>query len=113
MSEIKVIGKIIQSPVIVGEIKTEIIEAKAIVGHSHLNKALLDNLTNENLDKFYIHDQMIPSSEWEIIHDLKKYPSVTIVDSAGSVVIGEVMYTSENTVTVRFSSAFAGKAYCN
>lgn len=39
MSEIK----------IVGEIKTEIIEAKVIVGHSHLNKSLLDNLTNENL----------------------------------------------------------------
>ena len=40
MSEMKVIGKIIQSPLVVGEIKTEIIEAKVIVLRQKLNVIL-------------------------------------------------------------------------
>lgn len=61
----------------------------------------------------YIHDQDVPSAEWTINHNLNKYPSVTIVDSAGTCVFGAVQYASANTIICSFSGAFSGKAYLN
>lgn len=61
----------------------------------------------------YVHNQMASSSVWEIEHNLGKFPSITIVDSAGTTVIGDVIYVSENLVQVKFSSEFAGKALLN
>lgn len=61
----------------------------------------------------YVHVQNEASNEWSIAHNLGKYPSVTVVDSAGSVVYGDVVYDSDHRLTVRFTSAFSGKAYLN
>jgi hypothetical protein len=44
---------------------------------------------------------------------MDRHPAVSVVDSAGTVVFGEVTYDSANQITVRFSSGFAGKAYLN
>lgn len=62
-------------------------------------------------DKSYIHKQSSSVSSWDIHHTLGKYPSVTVVDSAGSTVVGEVTYIDLNHITVKFSSPFSGKAY--
>lgn len=64
-------------------------------------------------DLHYMHDQMVASATWNIVHNLNKYPSVAVVDSAGSEVEGAVRYTSPNNVIVEFSAAFGGKAYLN
>lgn len=64
-------------------------------------------------DSTYIHQQMVASTAWVITHNLDKYPSVTVVDSAGSVVIGEVQYISRNQIIVTFQGAFSGTAYLN
>lgn len=64
-------------------------------------------------DAFYLHDQMIAASTWNITHNLDKYPSVTVVTSAGDEVEGDVTYPSINTVQINFSAAFGGKAYLN
>lgn len=64
-------------------------------------------------DKKYVHSQNVASKEWDIIHNLDKYPSVTVVDSARSIVIGEVIYNDMNSLTIRFNGAFSGKAYLN
>lgn len=61
----------------------------------------------------FVHAQRSASSEWIIRHNLGKYPSVTVVDSAGSVVYGDVVYDNDRQLTVRFTSAFSGKAYLN
>ena len=61
----------------------------------------------------YIHDQDAPSAEWTINHNLNTYPSVTIVDSAGTCVFGAVRYANANTIICSFSGAFSGKAYLN
>lgn len=66
-----------------------------------------------DLDKRYVHTQNTASSVWTINHDLDKYPSITVVDSAGSIVIGEIAYNNENNVTLTFSAAFSGVAYLN
>ena len=61
----------------------------------------------------YTHDQMIPATIWTINHGMDRFPSATVVDSGGTVVIGEVSYLSANQITITFSAAFAGKAYLN
>lgn len=64
-------------------------------------------------DKNYIHRQDVASNEWNIVHNLDKYPSVSIVDSSGNKVVGDVEYLSANNLKIKFSSAFSGKAYLN
>jgi hypothetical protein len=64
-------------------------------------------------DLTYIHDQGIPSLEWEVSHDLDKYPSAVAVDSAGSVVVGQVEYIDLNNIKITFNASFSGTAYIN
>jgi hypothetical protein len=59
----------------------------------------------------YVYTQTLASSEWVITHSLGGRPSVTVVDSAGTVVIGEVQYDSNTQVTVSFTVPFSGFAY--
>lgn len=59
----------------------------------------------------FIHTQASPSYSWVINHNLMFFPNVSIVDSANTHVIGEVVYSTENTLTVSFSTQFSGKAY--
>lgn len=66
-----------------------------------------------NQDKTYRHLQGVSSSSWVIQHNLNKYPSVTVQDSAGSIVIGEITYNSKNIITLTFSGAFSGEAHLN
>ena len=63
------------------------------------------------IPKRFTHNQSSASSSWSITHTLDGFPSVTVVDSAGTVVVGTVSYNSTSSVTVSFESAFAGKAY--
>jgi len=60
----------------------------------------------------YTHTQDVSSASWIITHNLGYFPGgVSIVDSAGSKVYGDVSYVSENQIMINFSSAFGGKAY--
>ena len=66
----------------------------------------------------YIHTQSSVSDTWTAAHKLNRFPSVTVVDSGGNVVIGTVVYNSANKLTITFFSggdalAFSGKAYLN
>lgn len=64
-------------------------------------------------DRHYRHDQSIAAAVWTIVHTLDKYPSVTIVDSAGDEVEGSVNHISTSTLEVTFSAPFSGRAYLN
>lgn len=73
-----------------------------------------DDLTGDIvLDKNYKHTQIQASKTWNIKHNLKKIPSVTIVDSGGNEVIGDVKHLSENELTIFFSYEFSGSAILN
>lgn len=61
----------------------------------------------------YVHNQAVPAADWVINHGLARYPSVTVVDSAGTTVIGNVEYISPNEVAIHFTAAFGGSAYLN
>lgn len=67
----------------------------------------------DTIDKTYVHNQIAASKDWVITHNLNKYPSVAIVDSANTVVIGDVEYPSLDVINIHFVGEFAGKAYLN
>lgn len=59
----------------------------------------------------YTHNQLEPADTWVITHNLGRFPVIEIVDSANSVVEGDVFYQDNNTIIVSFGSALGGKAY--
>ena len=63
-------------------------------------------------DLNYTHTQT-SSASWVIPHGLGKMPSVTVLDSSGNRVHGDVDYTDLNNLTITFNIAFAGVAYLN
>lgn len=58
----------------------------------------------------HVHTQATVSTTWTINHALGGYPSVFIVDSSKTVVVGDITYTSTSQVVVNFTSAFSGFA---
>ena len=64
-------------------------------------------------DKNYVHVQGEANTVWEITHNLGKYPSVTVIDSASNVVEGDVEYLNTNIVRITFSAAFSGSVTLN
>jgi hypothetical protein len=59
----------------------------------------------------YTHVQSSASNAWSVTHNLGYYPSVTVIDSGGSEVVGEVDYTNVNSLVIHFTSPFSGNAY--
>jgi len=70
-------------------------------------------LTNPSGGATYTFYQLAPTAEWRIQHPLNKRPSVSIQDSAGNLVVGEVRYVSNDLVVVAFRSPFSGRADLN
>lgn len=64
-------------------------------------------------DKQFEYNQETASATWVIEHNLEKFPSVTVLDSAGNIVLGEISFDSNNQITITFSSPFSGVAYLN
>ena len=59
----------------------------------------------------FIFVQGTALATWVIDHPLHFRPGVSVVDSTGRLVEGDVVYTDVDTVTITFSGAFAGTAY--
>jgi hypothetical protein len=55
----------------------------------------------------------MPATVWTVVHNMNRRPSITVVDSSFAVVIGQMDYIDNNTVTITFSAPFSGKAYLN
>lgn len=78
-----------------------------------------DNFLQEEIDKVsvlangYIHEQGVASAVWTVQHNLNKYPSVTVVDSADNEIVSEVEYLDKNTVRITMTGASKGRAYLN
>jgi hypothetical protein len=61
----------------------------------------------------YVHIQGTVSSTWVVVHNLGFQPNVTVEDSSGSTVEGEVVHDTADRLTLTFSAAFSGTAYCS
>lgn len=64
-------------------------------------------------DAHYIYTQNIADTVWNIPHILGKIPSVSVVDTGGSEIIGDIAHTDNNNCVLTFSNPFTGKAYLN
>jgi hypothetical protein len=61
----------------------------------------------------FTYEQLVAAYMWDIVHNLNRYPSVTVIDSGGSEIIPEVQYTNENEIKLYFANRTSGKAYLN
>lgn len=67
----------------------------------------------EQTRDYYVHDQQVASATWVVTHNLNKFASINIVDTANDEVMGDVTYNSLNQITLNFSAPISGKAYIN
>lgn len=60
----------------------------------------------------YTHSQGAPGADWDIQHNLGYHPGgISVIDSSGSEVEGEVEYLSVDHLVLHFSAPFSGIAY--
>jgi hypothetical protein len=64
-------------------------------------------------DSTYTQCFEVASDVWTINHGLGKFPSVTVVDSANTVVVGNIDYTSSQSLVITFNAAFSGCVFLN
>jgi hypothetical protein len=59
----------------------------------------------------YEHPQSSAASIWTITHNLNFFPNVTVLDSAGTQVEGELAYLSRNQLQIEFAVPISGTAF--
>ena len=71
-------------------------------------------------DLNFVHTQSTADATWQVTHNLGKYPSVSVVDTSETEVVGKVIYkdwdtgnSSTTKLQILFTAAFAGKAFLN
>jgi hypothetical protein len=87
--------------------RVEAIENLGFPPHTHVTSDITD-LAAALSQTF---EQNVASTNWIITHDLPYMPNVTVVDSAGSVMHGEIRYLTNTSLEIVFAGAFSGKAY--
>jgi len=78
-----------------------------------IDDILPDDLPDEIKDRSYTHYQSTPSSVWQVVHNLGKYPSVIVTDIYGKEKIPEISNIDINTLECRFRYANIGYVHCN
>lgn len=63
--------------------------------------------------KTNVYTQGAPNNKWVVSHNLGKFPQVTVIDSAGDVVYGDVKYIDTNILEIKFSMPISGNCYLN
>lgn len=101
-----------------GEETVETSDYNNLINMSSINDAVPkgDKTTSEIgiiSDSTFIYTQSTANTIWYIAHNMNKYPSVTVKDENGNIVIGELDYTDVNNVKITFSTAISGTAYLN
>ena len=61
----------------------------------------------------FIFNQAVASTQWNVQHNLGKFPSVSVINNNNVVINGEVKYIDNNNIQLNFSAGFSGKAYLN
>ena len=86
------------------------------IGGSGVTRDEVEQIVDESVasaieNARYIHSQGFPSAEWVVIHNLGWKPSVTVIDSVGSEVYGDVKHDSTTQLRIGFTYSFSGSAY--
>ena len=64
-------------------------------------------------DAHYEAQVVVPNTTWIVMHNLGKFPSVTITDSSKIEIEAEITHDSNLQLTVRFSQAQDGYVFLN
>lgn len=64
-------------------------------------------------DRNFIYTQIQPDTIWTVEHPLNKKVSVTVTDTAGTVVEGKVTINNGSKVVIEFNFPFNGEAILN
>lgn len=95
------------------DVSVTLLSSNGSFNHSDIYTLSFYSYKQPDGDKFFEFNQVASSSVWEVNHSLNKFPSVSVVDSGGTAVIGDVDYIDSNNLTITFSIPFSGKAYMN
>lgn len=104
------ITKTVKTPVVSEDPTANIVVVEDAVVNTVLYNDKINSMTFVNVPG-YVYDQLAPSAEWVIPHNLTFKPSVTVINGSGEVVHGEVQYTGAQEITVRFTVPFSGQVY--
>ena len=77
------------------------------------NRTIKVDVNKQGVDTTFVYSTPVPMASWEIQHNLNKYPSVTLTDWHGRMILGEVCYVDKNNVVVHLSEPICGRAYLN
>lgn len=92
---------------------------RGLISQESETRELADNNLQTQINEIrtlavgYVHEQGVASAVWTVQHNLNKYPSVTVVDSAENEIIAEVEYLNKNSVQITMTGASKGRAYLN
>lgn len=87
-----------------------------VTGNSNISALQYYSIQIDEVEGFDAHFEFIqgvPATTWDITHNLDKFPSISVVDTADTTVIGSYEYITKNRVILNFSDAFAGRAFLN
>ena len=87
----------------------EIIQVN-VISPQTITVGLADGSTSQ-VQVAYHHTQSLSSNTWEIEHNLGFFPNITTMDSAGTVVEGELQHLSKYRLRVTFSAPISGQAF--
>lgn len=110
MADIEITEQTLQITVVEESITVQVVESEQIVV---TEIGIPGPPGPSGADLTYEHSQLVASDTWTINHQLGKHPAITVVDSGGNVVTGDITYNDINTAIVSFSVPFGGNAYCN
>ena len=88
-----------------------VLETVRVSGASN-DKLVTEKAVSDALST-YVFEQGIASATWVVTHNLNKFPSVVVVDSAGTQFLTQIHYDSLNQLTVSMNGATTGKVYLN
>jgi len=83
---------------------------------AHINNTEIHVTRTEILslaDKHHSHSQGVPAAMWTVIHNMGKYPSLTVIDNEGNELEGDVTHLDYNQLTITFSAPVSGRAELN
>lgn len=61
----------------------------------------------------YEHTQTVPSATWQVAHALGYRPNISVINTGGKVVYGDLQHDSNNLAVITFPSPIAGTATCS
>lgn len=64
-------------------------------------------------DKHYRFVKVAAAQVWSVSHNLNKWPSVDIYDTAGELIFGQIEHVDSNNCVITFSEPTSGEAYLN